>query len=213
MLAEFPWSKNDQNRPTALPADTLNFLHLSHLCSSLDILEGDVLVLSDVDDASQVKVETFCCPVLLSRSMIFVGPRRSEYFFAMLMTVCKFCRILTLSISSRHSKPSSTVIFPKKSIKKVSGILSVCLRNEQSNVSECLKLSTETLATAEMLQTYHNTALDRSRILVVLERAAQEACLLAELSNPVVKSAHSSLPYFDSTPQGCVRQATYRCLS
>ena len=51
----------------ALPADALNFLKLAHGSRGLDVLEGDLLVLAEVDNATKVEVQTLCSAVLLEK--------------------------------------------------------------------------------------------------------------------------------------------------
>lgn len=50
-----------------LPTDALEFLELTHGRCSLDVLEGHLLVFTEVDNATKVEVETFSCSVLLEK--------------------------------------------------------------------------------------------------------------------------------------------------
>ena len=59
----------------ALSADALNFLKLAHGGRGLDVLEGDLLVLAEVDNATEVEVQALCGAVLLEKIDDSGGPK------------------------------------------------------------------------------------------------------------------------------------------
>ena len=103
----------------ALSADALNLSDLVRASGRLNVLEVDFGVLAEVDDGTEVVIETWgrsasdLCRVgdrlpseLLKDSNISInltGPRISEYFVAIWMTIWRFWRMFTRNISCIHA--------------------------------------------------------------------------------------------------------------
>lgn len=121
-----------------LSADPLDLSDLASPRGSLDVLELDFGVGAQVDDGTEVVVEACIgtsqdqwgalyrgktaydfdhAPSKVLKdsksSMRRTGPMSSEYLVAAWTTTCRFWRMLTLSISLKHSRVFSTVSLPK----------------------------------------------------------------------------------------------------
>lgn len=115
----------------ALAYDAFDLADLTRPRRRLNVLEVDLRVLAKVDDGAEVVVETWSTRVRKLRrevrgdgppsnvlndsniSMSRTGPMRSEYLVADCTTTWRFWRMLTRSISLKHSRVCSTVSVPK----------------------------------------------------------------------------------------------------
>ena len=147
-----------------LATDALDLLKLTHLGGGLNVLEGNILILGDVDNATKVEVQALSGAVLLKK---IDDSGRTKQVGVLLGDVDDSLQVLA-DVDLEH------LIEALKS--KVHG-------ETAEEVQEELFRN---------LVRLNNAALDGCRVLVVLKSPGQKAGVLAELGNsgPVVVREH-----------------------
>jgi len=136
-------------------ADTFHFLDLAHCCGGFNVLEGDLLILAQVDDTTEVVVETLGSSVLLEKGNDAV---RTEQVRVLLRNVDNGGEILA-DVNLQH-------------------LVQALHRKLESELAE--EVDQELLRNLVRL---NNDTLDGSRILVVLQSSCVQTSLLAKGGN------------------------------
>jgi hypothetical protein len=139
----------------ALTADTLDFLELAHLGGGLDVLEGDLLILGDVDNASEVEVKTLSGTVLLKK-VNNLG--RTEQIRVLLGDVDDSLQVLA-DVDLEH-------------------LVEALKRELDSETAEVVQKEL-----FRDLVGLNDAALDRCRVFIVLQSPGQETSVLAKLGD------------------------------
>lgn len=137
----------------ALATDTLDFLKLTHGSRRLDVLEGDLLVLAEVNNATEVEVQTFCSAVFLEE---VDDSGRPEEIRVLLCDVNHSLQILA-DVDLEHLVETLHGEVNGKAAKVIG----------QKLLGNLIRL--------------HNAPLYAGTVLVVLERSCQEPSVLAKL--------------------------------
>lgn len=152
---------------TAVTADTLNLSELAHFRSSLNILEVDILVLAEIDDTSKIVEETLGSLVFLKE---VDQPSWAQEIGVFGGDLNNGSKVLT-NVSLQH------------------GIQAVQRLLEGKAAEEADK---PVLAEARVRNNVHDHALDRLRVVIVLQGSLIETGLLTQLcdSRSIVMREH-----------------------